>query len=260
MKSFEKDGAVYRQFKPKGLLSTFVKSFWFYENKKTESQSYSLFPDGCFALIIFYSKDEEKEIFFLGLWDKSLEVSISGKTKILAIKFKPIAAEYIVGRKIGEFKNSLVPISNTEWELLSQLNTSFQEFESFIENNSVKLESIIGIGKGVDQRKTKLFELLYQNQGLISVTEIAAQVHWSNRQMSRYFKEYFGLSMKQYANILRVNSTFDDFSKGENYSNTEYFDQSHFIKEVKKHTGESPKSLSKNQNGRFLQLSTRKGK
>ena len=36
---------------------------------------------------------------------------------------------------------------------------------------------------------------------------------------------------------------------------TDYFDQAHFIKEIKKYTGTTPKELHKNKNDRFLQLS-----
>jgi AraC-like DNA-binding protein len=36
----------------------------------------------------------------------------------------------------------------------------------------------------------------------------------------------------------------------------DYFDQAHFIKEIKKYTGTTPKELHKNENVRFLQLST----
>ena len=46
-----------------------------------------------------------------------------------------------------------------------------------------------------------------------------------------------------------------DISKGLLYPQKDFFDQAHFIKEVKKYTGTTPKELYKNKNDRFLQLS-----
>lgn len=37
-----------------------------------------------------------------------------------------------------------------------------------------------------------------------------------------------------------------------------YFDQAHFIKEIKKYTEKTPRELSKNENVRFLQLATKR--
>ena len=65
--------------------------------------------------------------------------------------------------------------------------------------------------------------------------------------------------MKDYLNIMRCNQTYKDISKNRLTPQSNYFDQSHFIKEIKKYTGATPSELKKNKNDRFLQLSTIKG-
>lgn len=260
MKNHKKKEIIYKEIKPKSKLSAFVKSFWYFENKKNENQNYSILPDGCFDLLIYFKENKEKEIFLTGLWNKNIEVSIPAQTKIFAIRFKPLATEYIIEKGIVDLLNSKIKISNKNFVFLKQIDTEYQDFNSFVNSNTTRLQSILGTEKGIDPRKEKVFELLFKNQGVVSIKKISEQVYWSNRQISRYFNKNYGLSIKEYANILRVKSTYKNLSNGENYSQIEYFDQSHFIKEIKKYTGENPKTLIKNKNDRFLQLSTKQMK
>ena len=63
-----------------------------------------------------------------------------------------------------------------------------------------------------------------------------------------------GVSLKAYLNIQKCYSSYFHIRDGEFYPTNEYFDQSHFIREIKKHTGKTPKELYKKQNDRFIQL------
>ncbi len=257
MKSENAKEIIYKEIKVKGKLSTFVKSFWYFENKENKTQNYSILPDGCFDLLIYFKENKEKEIYLTGLWDKNIDVSIPAKTKILAIRFRPISAEYIIETKIVDLLNSMISISTEKIGFIGNLNTDYQSLESFAASNTAKIQSILGTEKGIDIRKERVFDLLFKNKGVVSIKEISEQAFWSNRQIRRYFKENYGLTIKKYANILRINSTYKDLANGKHYPQTEYFDQSHFIKEIKKYTGENPKTLIKNKNDRFLQLSTK---
>ena len=66
----------------------------------------------------------------------------------------------------------------------------------------------------------------------------------------------FGISLKSYCNILRCYASFKHIKKGVLYPQQNYFDQSHFIKDLKKHTGNNPTELFENKNDQFLQLAT----
>ena len=222
MENNEPSSIIYKEIKPKGKLLTFVKSFWLFENNKNEPLNYSILPDGCFDLIIYFTENNKMEINLTGLWNKKVEVSIPAKTKILAIRFKPISAEYIVGKNIINLLNSMVVISSKDYNFLDQLNTHFQDFNSFVESNTLKLLSIIATNKIIDARKVKVFELLFKYNGVISIKELSERVHWSNRQISRYFGKNYGLSIKKYANILRVNATYNDLAKGLHHTKTDF--------------------------------------
>lgn len=82
------------------------------------------------------------------------------------------------------------------------------------------------------------------------------QVFWTSRQINRYFKDRFGIPLKSYCKILKCFASFNHIKKGQLYPEQNYFDQSHFIKDLKKHTGNNPTELFENKNDRFLQLAT----
>lgn len=108
--------------------------------------------------------------------------------------------------------------------------------------------------KPIDERKKKLFQLIYASQGAITVKELSEKVFWSSRQINRYFNQQFGISLKAYCNILRFSSSFKDLSEGNLFPDLNFTDQNHFIKEIKKYSGVTPKELSKNANERFMDI------
>ena len=141
-------------------------------------------------------------------------------------------------------------LPNTFWDFkVNDLN----DFETFCRKISRKIQSLIP--KEIDERKRKLFELIFATNGEIGVKELSEKVSWSSRQINQYFNRQFGLSLKAYCNILRFQASLSQIKAGELFPQLNYYDQSHFIKEIKKHSGASPKELYKNPNSRFLQFS-----
>lgn len=141
----------------------------------------------------------------------------------------------------------------TFWNINSyQVN----DFEKFALEISSHIENSIKHLKAIDNRKLKLFELVYSKQN-ISVKELSEIVFWSSRQINRYFNQQYGFSLKLFLSIVRCNASYNDISKGNFFPNDSYFDQAHFIKEIKKYTGATPSVLFRNKNFRFLQLATK---
>jgi len=96
--------------------------------------------------------------------------------------------------------------------------------------------------------------LIFDSKGEMSVKELSEKVFWSSRQINQYFNQQFGMSLKAYCNILRFQASLSQIKEGKLFPQLNFYDQSHFIKEIKKHSGVSPKELYKNENSRFLQF------
>ncbi len=61
-----------------------------------------------------------------------------------------------------------------------------------------------------------------------------------------------GIGLKEYSKIVRLRKTLRKVKHDKN-DYYPYFDQSHFIREVKEHTGLTPQKMDLNNNVRFIQ-------
>lgn len=92
-------------------------------------------------------------------------------------------------------------------------------------------------------------ETIFSANGQFSVNEFSSTNNVSRRQLARKFSSAIGLSPKQLAKTIRIQSTLKVLLNEEITSLTdlayknEYFDQAHFIKEFKEFTGLTPKEF-----------------
>jgi AraC-like DNA-binding protein len=234
------------------ISKQYIRCFWWLDNDSSKNLEYTIFPDGFFDLIVRYDNYEYENTVLTGTYTKEIEVVIPPNHQLFGIQFKLPAVEYIFGESIAPLLNSEKKMPVGFWNLNAL---------DFAENLDTvdKLNSIINIEvnkeSNIDDRKLLLFRLLSETKGNQSVSYYADKVFWTSRQINRYFNKMFGLSLKSYCNILRCSASYKDIKKGDLLSSQNYYDRSHFNKEIKKHTNHSPKNLSNNENDRFLQIS-----
>lgn len=240
-----------KYYKPDDSVNEYVSTYWSIENL-TYKNDITVIPDAYFELILSKEKDKDFEIWLVGLgttFANNIEMS---PTKMIGISFKLIASEYIFGQPIADIKNSAKILPENFWDFSEN---DLDDIEQLTEKANSKIKQLIP--KDFDSRKKKLFDLLYQSKGAISVAELAEKCCWTSRQINRYFNHQFGVSLKSYCNFLRFRNSYDHLQKGKLFPEQNFSDQAHFIREVKKLSGVSPKELSKNQNDRFIQFSAK---
>ena len=239
----------YREIKIDGYLSNFIKCFWEYENN--EKVEHCILPDGYFYLIAEYEYGILTKLKLTGVWTKPVTVSLPPSTKIFAIRFKLISAEYLFQQEIKSIldKTQLLPTNFLGIDTIK--NDSLEQFVSTLSN---QINHSIKHLKKIDERKINLFRHIYEGKNY-SVNQLSKIIFWNSRQMNRYFDKQFGFPLKTFLNIVRCNDTYHDIANGKLYSTTKYTDQAHYIKEIKKYTGTTPTKLAENKNDRFLQLS-----
>jgi AraC-like DNA-binding protein len=244
---------VYEEIDTDKLLTDFVKRFWKVSNSTADKKNYTILPDGYFDLVIKITNNKIDSVSIFGLCTKELEVVIPANTTVLGICFKPLASEYILKLNIAEVLNRNINIENNFWDINKIPFDSFQKWTEQITNQML---CEIKNGKQIDDRKQNIFSFLFQTNGSLTIQELSNKVFWNSRQINRYFNDRFGLSLKAYCNILRCFASYTQIREGDLSPNNDFYDQSHFIKEIKKHTGVNPTELHKNKNDRFLQFST----
>ncbi|MNK96251.1 hypothetical protein D3C87_1165210 [compost metagenome] len=241
---------AYKIIQPDQTLSDFVDSFWFLRNTSASDKETTELPDGRIDLILFQSATEPFRIALLGLGTAHNQTIIPANTVMFVISFKLLAVEYIFQEPIADLVNKGKLMVADFWNFYAG---DLTDFESFYKKASLKITSLLPAE--IDERKRRLFELIYATKGSVTVKELSEKVFWTSRQINRYFNQQYGISLKTYCNILRFRASLDHIAAGERFPGENFFDQTHFIKEIKKFSGVIPKKLSQNENDRFILLS-----
>ncbi|TPN82909.1 DUF6597 domain-containing transcriptional factor [Aquimarina algicola] len=248
---------IYFQQQAHQNLKDYVRCYWKFENNNDYFQSYTILPDGFFDLLICYYKDNLEKVLLTGLWDHKTNVVISPKTTIYGIQFRLLAIENIIQESISPLLNN---IKDFETSYLRLDQFSKNDDSLFFKHLDRCLLSLIEAQASIDPRKSILLKSINQTKGNQTIEYYSQKAHWSKRQINRYFQSTFGLPLKKYCSIRKGASNYSQIKQGELFPQRGYFDQSHFIKDIKKITGFTPKVLLKNENDRFLQFSIIKSK
>lgn len=241
---------IYRSEQSKPSLSDFIESFWMLDNPAGDKEVV-LLPDGRIDVIFSQSAKDLFHIVLLGIGTHPEQIILAEKTKIFAVSFNLLAAEYILHESVSDLVDGAKNLPSDFWDFSM---VDFNDFEKFCQKTSEKIQEQLLIQK-IDERKRKLFQLIYSSKRAFSVKELSEKVIWSERQINRYFNKQFGISLKSYCGILRFRASFGHIKEGKLFPEQNFSDQPHFIKEIKKLSGFLPKELSQNKNDRFIQFS-----
>jgi AraC-like DNA-binding protein len=89
--------------------------------------------------------------------------------------------------------------------------------------------------------------LIKESKGLIKIKDLAHALYISQDPLEKRFRAKVGSTPKQYASIIRLRNIIDTWSSYSSLTTASYgagyFDQSHFIKDFRTFTGESPKDF-----------------
>jgi len=245
------EGLQYTIHQPLPALRGYVDSFWVLHNHSNEEKAVVVLPDGRIDLFLSRSSREPFHLTLMGIGTQPDQAVIASNSVICAVSFKLPAVEYIFGNAMAALLNTAQTLPAGFWGFTED---DLHDFDQFCRKAAQLIQQ--KLPAETDARKMELFNRIYASQGNVHINEIAKQVYWSSRQINRYFNQQFGLSLKAYCDILRFRAAFSQLKEGKLFPEEGFADQSHFIKAVRKLAGVSPKMLSQNPNGRFIQLST----
>ncbi|ARS35863.1 helix-turn-helix domain-containing protein [Pontibacter actiniarum] len=245
------DSIYYQIREPESTLTDFVESFWVLTNRSDKANNIVVLPDGRVDIMFSMSPTEPFHASLIGIESKAEQVVFQAHTTIFAASLKLPAIEFLFDAGIAALLDSARVLPEGFWNIQAD---DLLDFDSFCAKLNGQLSQVFSPVQH-DPRKQKLFHLLYASNGALSVQELSDRACWSSRQINRYFNQYFGLSLKAYCNILRFRASLPQIKEGKFFPERDFADQPHFIREIKKFSGVSPKELSQNKNDRFIQFS-----
>lgn len=234
--------------KPAEKLADFVYGFSSLSNI-SECKEGIIIPNGRIDLLLCRTTDERFFTVLMGLETKPKTMPQQNIAMFFSISFNPLALEYILNESIAELINNGKELPENFWGFRKEDLNDFEDFCSKASDVIIK-----HLNNTIDERKRNLFRLIFEANGEISIKELSQTIHWSERQINRYFTKYLGVTLKMYCKILRFQKSLEYIKDGILFPQLNFSDQSHFIKDVKKLSGVSPKELFKNDNDRFLQF------
>lgn len=239
---------LYHFKKPPEELADFVYGFSSLQNISSCKEGI-IIPNGRIDLILCRTTENKFLTVLMGLETQPKTMPQQSISMFFSISFNPLALEYILQEPIAEYVNSGKELSENFWEFSEDDLNDFEHFCSKA-SHTIKMH----ISNTIDERKRNLFRVIFEANGEISIKELSEAIHWSERQINRYFTKYLGVTLKMYCKILRFQKSLEFIKDGILFPQLNFSDQSHFIKDVKKLSGVSPRELFKNDNDRFLQF------
>ncbi|NIG56787.1 helix-turn-helix transcriptional regulator [Chitinophaga sp. Cy-1792] len=187
-----------------------------------------------------------------GIRNSSRKFCYDAGTGTILVQFREAGAYAIFRQSLPDFFEHFEPVAHLfagadirRWYEQIGNATSHQERIGIIEQwLTARL-----LHNDADKLVTEAVRQIHLNAGIISVGGLAQAYDLSIDTFEKRFRKVVGATPKQFANIARMKSLIAD--KGNNRSLTElahkyeYYDQSHFIRQFRGFTGQSPREFFK---------------
>lgn len=242
----------YEEHPPSDNLGTYIDAYWILEtNSFFKPTSRRIFADGCMEIIINvgyskplinYYQELMPQMMYVGGTMSSYSIFSSlPDTSFLGIRFKPAGFPAFYKMPFEEMVNNIIEFHDSHLMSIVDIDPNvFERLNFFFAKKLNPAQATL-----VPIRNT-----ICRYKGIISVSALANEHNITIRTMERLFKKETGVSPKSLINIVKFQHASSFIRKDANNSSllslafkTGYFDHSHLIREIKKHTGLTPSEL-----------------
>lgn len=259
----------YREYRPQGPIAKYIDCIWMEDFCQNQGKTvHHIVPDNSIELI--FSRSPIQRVLSACTSPISLKSQLVGlKTRpqrvsadispVLGVRFKPRGLYPFLQGKVKDTVDECISpeiafgsdIQKLEEQVLHA--ASFEERVKYITSHFGR--RLIRYNGQEDFLFDAVLEALETSKGTLSIQELSLKFGVSIKTVERRFRAHVGLTPKKYALSLRVIEALKSAraTKTENLSYTahkySFFDQAHFIKEVKKYTEMLPKDFAKRDMG-----------
>ena len=247
------------RFTPDQILKEYVKEYLIVE--ATDSACLETLPSSSVSLnyilngsITIKQTQESKmslpKAFAFGIARTSLHFEFSKSTTLFVIILNPGVASSIIKTPINDFYEKYISFddifNSNQLAYLNEIFSSYSDYEVLIKRIEKFLLLEILFTHTDDIIKEAIIEII-NSQGSVSIKTIIDKLPVSRDSFEKKFRKQVGTSPKKFSNIVRFRNLFENKDKKGTLTeiglNAGYYDQSHFIKDVKVITGKKPSSI-----------------
>jgi len=190
------------------------------------------------------------KFFLIGQRTKAIEVAARGQTGIIICSFYPWGAAPFFRLPLYECKDCSIELSSfMHPTLIRSLENQVLEADKNSDRVNLLQNFLVQLLKCPVQDSLVMQSTIKinQDQGNVEVNKLSKIFCLSRRQYIRRFKNSVGISPKKFANIVRFQKAIYFQRMGLSWTRIAdecgYYDQPHFIKEIKAFSGFSPQEL-----------------
>ncbi len=245
-----------QRYLPSPELKPFIRDLLFIES---EAESLKLvLPDTSLVLAIRYkgsvSLTDDRADYALplatlsGLRNSPRHIKYSSNAANLLIRFEPGGAAAFFEEPLHQFLSESVPAADLKGysnmpsiaTQLAEMTTNSQRaafIQQFLRTQIKNTAS--------DRLLHSAIASIQQAKGAISMASLAKKLYISQDAFEKRFRRAIGTSAKNFSSIVRLRHIIDSYSPAQTLTHlalaSGYFDQSHFIHDFQRFTGQAPR-------------------
>lgn len=248
------------RYLPSAMLKPFVKAYMIIESEG--GMVNRVLPDTSIVMAFIFNgqvsienSGESKGLgsaMLTGIRKSARLINYSKDTTALLVIFNDAGAAAFVKESLHELYSDSFPLYNfVQRQSLQDIQEQLCEAENNAERIGI-VESFL-----VERLRDIPAEVILKEavrriqfaKGAVKIKEVIKDLPMSVDVFEKKFRHVVGVGPKQFAGIVRLRSIIDNYSTNTSLTSAAYdggyFDQSHFIKDFKAFTGQSPKEFFK---------------
>ncbi len=234
---------TYQEIKAHPELQKYILCYWKFEVLSIASGAPSIhhyiIPDGCASLVFLYHPMADACFSALtGPTKNVVETDVFAKSVFVGIRFRPGTTREVFGLSGVQLRDqNLMPAPELPgFETEDIYKNIHGENSIFTTLDTALLKFFKKLQPKQDELVAQATDLIISSKGNLKIASLIEQLPLSERQLQKRFKEAAGLTLKEFATIIRIRAAMIQVEVDkENYQstiyNSGYFDQAHFIRD-----------------------------
>jgi AraC-like DNA-binding protein len=241
-------------------LEPFVNCIMVREEKNSSGEcNIPLHADG-YPGIMFQQSDEGfylhpggkklSQLFLYGQTIRPVTLKVTGPFRFVVFQLYPFASKYLLGVNPRELNDECFDLLQLRHINIQSFVDSLLSTEDFGQQASIISEIMLKLIPAptisFDDRIQLAVHRILEKKGILSIQKLFQDLHITERTFERNFLAEVGLTPKQFAKIIQFQYSLQQLTQEKFDTLTEigiesgFSDQSHFIREFKKYTGQTP--------------------